>query len=300
MTEPLHPTSPAAVLQSRGVGVTEALRELLPAWGVEAFGVVTQLGDVWLLLTLAVLAYWGYGHRPGGFVLGALFVAFGVTIGAKAWFALPRPPAALPYVATGVGGSFDAAGTSRYGFPSGHAVTATVGWGALAVALDRLWSARRRAAVAAVVVLTVGLSRLALGVHYLVDVAAGVALGLVVLAVVASVGRETLLGLFALGGGLALAAVGITGGGFWAVALLGATAGAGTAWQVVEPATGPRGRTGVATAAGVGVVLLGVVAVVAPGHAAAFVAGALSTAAVLLAPAAAERGLGLRPQNVSR
>lgn len=298
MIRPPLPRAPAT-LQSRGVGVTEALRELLPAWGVEAFGVVTQLGDAWLLLTLAVLAYWGYGRRPGGFVLGALFVAFGVTIGVKAWFALPRPPAALPY-ATGVGEAFDVAGTSTYGFPSGHAVAATVGWGALAVALDRLGTARRRAAVAAVVVLAVALSRLALGVHYLVDVAAGVVVGLVVLAVVAWAGRETLLGLFALGGGLALAAVGITGGGFWAVALLGATVGAGTAWQVVEPATGPRGRTGVATAAGVGVVLLGGVAVIAPGHAAAFVAAALSTAAVLLAPAAAERGLGPRPQNVSR
>lgn len=71
-------------------------------------------------------------------------------------------------------------------FPSGHAMSSTVVYGAVLVALLPLVRRRagRRATVAAalVVVLAVGSSRLLLGVHFLSDVVGGYVLGLAWLA----------------------------------------------------------------------------------------------------------------------
>lgn len=67
-----------------------------------------------------------------------------------------------------------------FSFPSGHAAASTVSYGAVTLALlPTVPRRRRRATVAGVVVLVVaiGASRLALGVHYLTDVLGGFALG---------------------------------------------------------------------------------------------------------------------------
>lgn len=66
-------------------------------------------------------------------------------------------------------------------FPSGHAQAAVVGYGILIlVFLPALREPWRRVAIAgaALMVLTIGFSRVALGVHYMSDVAAGYILGL--------------------------------------------------------------------------------------------------------------------------
>lgn len=85
--------------------------------------------------------------------------------------AVNRPrPSLLDPVATAHGRSF----------PSGHAMSSTIVYGALLlVVLPWVTPARRRLAVAGAVimVLVVGFSRLALGVHYLSDVVAGYVLG---------------------------------------------------------------------------------------------------------------------------
>lgn len=65
-------------------------------------------------------------------------------------------------------------------FPSGHSMSATVCYGALLLAFGVLLSRRgRRVALAATVALVVGIavSRLALGLHFVTDVAGGVVLG---------------------------------------------------------------------------------------------------------------------------
>ena len=70
-------------------------------------------------------------------------------------------------------------------FPSGHAMSSTVVYGAVVLTvLPEVRRRRRRAAVVAVVVLVaaIGATRLALGVHYLSDVLGGFALGLAWLA----------------------------------------------------------------------------------------------------------------------
>ncbi len=70
-------------------------------------------------------------------------------------------------------------------FPSGHAMSSTIAYGALLlVLLPALAPRARRPAVAGavVLVLAIGFSRLALGVHYISDVIGGYALGLAWLA----------------------------------------------------------------------------------------------------------------------
>jgi len=83
--------------------------------------------------------------------------------------------------------SLDAPVATAHGqsFPSGHAMSSTIAYGALLlVLLPALPPRARRPAVAGVVVLVaaIGFSRLALGVHYITDVLGGYALGLAWLA----------------------------------------------------------------------------------------------------------------------
>jgi membrane-associated phospholipid phosphatase len=260
-------------LDSRGTGVLEALQEALPAWGLDAFAAMTHLGDAAVLLAVAALIYLAYDRRAGAFVLGVLFAGFAITIAAKAWLAWPRPPAELRYVVE-----------SGLGFPSGHAVASTVGWGSMALVLDRVWSARRRVVAAAAVVAVVSLSRVAIGVHYLVDVVAGVAVGLVVLLVAARWLRDEPVALFGLAGGVAALAVVTATASVESIVLLGACTGAVAAWHVVEPRDRPVGRRGVLAAGGGCVVLLAGAALMVPVTALAFAGGALVTAGVLVAP----------------
>lgn len=266
------------ILQSRGVGAVEALQDALPRWGLETFAAVTHLGDSAVLLALAFLAYLAYDRRDGAFVLGVLLVGFAVTVVTKSWFGLPRPPMELQYIPeTGLG------------FPSGHALGATAAWGSLAVALDRISTASRRGFVAGVVVLAVSLSRVVIGVHYLVDVVAGVAVGIVVLAVAVRWLRDEPLSLFGLGGGISVFAVVVSGGLIESFALLGGTLGASTAWQVVEPAAQPYGRQGLLAIGGLGVLLAGSLAVLDPRSAVAFAGAGVIAMGVLLAPLARQR-----------
>jgi membrane-associated phospholipid phosphatase len=164
------------LVAARGVGEL-AVADSLPDAVVSLFAALTYLGDPWLCL-LAVSAAYVVGDRLGiarpssAFVLALGLGAVGLTVGLKELFALPRPPGAVE---------------SGYGFPSGHALGATVFWGGVALLAD---AGRRRArlGVAAAVVFVVALSRVVIGVHYLADVVAGVAVATAFLAVVFAAG----------------------------------------------------------------------------------------------------------------
>jgi membrane-associated phospholipid phosphatase len=164
----------------RGLGELAVVSDLPPVV-VDLFRLVTRLGDPWLLLgTLAVLYVvadrLALDRRRVACVLAAAFLALGVTLALKAAFALPRPPGAAE---------------AGFGFPSGHALGATVVWGAGAVFLD-VGRRRRRLALAGLVVPAVAVSRVVIGVHYLVDVVAGVAVGAVVVGLVVGLARRPL------------------------------------------------------------------------------------------------------------
>lgn len=233
------------ILSTRGVGV-ESLLSSLPGLVVVAFALVTQLGDTWFLSLLTVGSFWlgpytprfgdGIDRQRSGVVVGLLLLAVVLVYTGKPLFGLPRPPgAALPphgdLVPDELAGVYAWLSTSSgFGFPSGHATGSTLVYGGLAWAV-RAGSPRKRAVIAAVLVGLVSLSRLVLGLHYLVDVLAGMALGLAALAVairLATPGR--VFGLAAGVGLLGLVAVGPTQD---LLAGTGAAVGATAAWTGV-------------------------------------------------------------------
>lgn len=271
-------TGTAAGLSTRGVGTVEFLQSVLPGVALDGLALLTWLGSVPVAVAVLTAYYWFGSRERGATGLAAGLGAVALTVGLKAVFALPRPPASVRLVeATG------------FGFPSGHAIVATVVWGYLALAGER-GTRERRLAAAALVVGLVGLSRVALGVHHAVDVVAGVAVGGALLLAVSRVGRADRA--FGIGVAASLLAVGATGGGGDALLLLGGTtAGALLPSRLSVPTT-PWRREGLLPAAGgaggVGAVLLAGYRFEFPG-AVEFAVGGLAVAAVLALPWLAER-----------
>jgi membrane-associated phospholipid phosphatase len=300
----------------RGLGELAVVSDL-PPWVVDLFGLLTHLGDPWVVLGALAFAYAvadraALDRRRVASVLAAGFVALGVTLALKSAFALPRPPGALE---------------EGFGFPSGHALGATVVWG-LGVALLDVGPRRRRLLLASVVVLAVAASRVVIGVHYLVDVVAGVAVGVgVVGLVLALVGPDSgrldhrirpgpdravsyaavdrVFALAAAAAAVAFAVSAVTGVGTTTETLLtvGASLGGWWGWRLVEPAVGTRRpplplRGTVVAVVGLPVVLGGLLAVdtaadaaAVPDPVAAAVAG--SCVALLIAlPRVADRLVG--------
>jgi membrane-associated phospholipid phosphatase len=145
---------------------------------VTALQAVSFLGKpIWLVVVIGVPSLWLAGAGRWHLALFLVVTAVGggvVDTVAKVAIGRPRPDLDAP-VASAFGNSF----------PSGHAMSATVCYGALLLAFGGLLtqSGRRRALVAVtLLVLAIGSTRLVLGVHYVTDVLGGFVLGLAWLA----------------------------------------------------------------------------------------------------------------------
>lgn len=131
------------------------------------------------LLTLAACAVclWRRRWRDLGLWTGAVAGGFILNNVLKLLFARPRPVMLNPTVME-----------QTFSFPSGHAMMSLIAWGLLALLLCRRRHTQRPAlhllivAAAALLIVLVGISRLALGAHFLTDVVAGFAAGAVWLA----------------------------------------------------------------------------------------------------------------------
>ena len=140
----------------------------LPDPLVALAGLVTLLGDPRFLFALLAVGYWrappvAADPRRAFAALVALGLASaGLTLALKSVVALPRPPGAAE---------------PGLGFPSGHALGAGAVYGGAARLFDRPDRRTRRLAAGSLVA-AVALSRVVLGVHYLVDVLVGAVLGL--------------------------------------------------------------------------------------------------------------------------
>ena len=135
---------------------------------LSALGGITAV-LVWLVVALVVMVR-ARMYRQAVFVAAATLASMAVSGLTKLAFARPRPE-----VTSHVPGS--------YSFPSGHTMSSTGFAVALVVVL---WPTRWRRpalAAAAVYAIGIGLTRLALGVHYLSDVVAGWALATAVVGV---------------------------------------------------------------------------------------------------------------------
>lgn len=140
---------------------------------VESMRVLSALGSTTAyLLVLAVVVTWLLSRRqPRRTVFVVVTVAGSALLNVVVKMAVERARPVLPHpVAHATGMSF----------PSGHAQAAVVGYTVvLLVLLPVLHGPRRAAAAAAtgLLVLGIGFSRVALGVHYVSDVLAGYVLG---------------------------------------------------------------------------------------------------------------------------
>ena len=145
-----------------------------PAWLPEGFRDLTSLGSVVVLsiIVLTVLGYLAMTRNRLAFVsvLGAVLGGEAISTGLKLLFDRARPeliPGA-PHVFTS-------------SFPSGHAMLSAVTYLTLGAMLARL-DARPRVkvyflAIAIILTILVGISRVALGVHWPTDVLAGWCVG---------------------------------------------------------------------------------------------------------------------------
>ncbi len=150
---------------------SEVIREGIPPALTDVFLLITELGGLPFLLVALSVLYWVDDRPSTATVMSYTLVALVVTLALKELFMFSRPPASVQAVA-------ERPETS--GFPSGHAISATVAYGGLVLARERLRDARFVGAAVAIIGL-VGLSRIVIGVHYVGDVLAGYAVGAAIL-----------------------------------------------------------------------------------------------------------------------
>ncbi|WP_440989373.1 phosphatase PAP2 family protein [Haloarchaeobius baliensis] len=260
---------------------SETIRSAFPNGLVDVYAAVTALGNPGLLTLLLALVYWGYRREETATVVGYAFLAFALVLFLKELFAMPRPPESVMLIAE-----------DGYGFPSGHAIAGVVVYGGLALEFD--WLAEPPKALAAgLVAVSVGLSRVVLGVHYLGDVLVGAALGLGVLALGHLLWRDRPVVGYALGTVVAVPAVVVSDTDPQTVAVLGSCLAGVWACRTVRPIPSDRSRAERSFLLGVGVVLAVVLVAtrlaLETSPVAQFVVGGATVLAVLGLPAMLER-----------
>lgn len=155
-------------------GVYRFLQDLRTPWADQVMVLITELGDSEVKLTLAAVVFawllWRRARSAAWHWLAAL--GFGVlTTSLFKWLFQVQRPFEAGY--QGWLGSWS--------FPSNHATMGTILFGFLAVLIARETPPNRRwipYLAAALVYLPIAFSRLYLGVHWLTDTLAGIALGL--------------------------------------------------------------------------------------------------------------------------
>lgn len=241
--------SPVSYCMDRGIGVTEWVRSNLPEWAVPLFEVLSLPGDLPVVVAaVALLCLVNAGRtvcslsttnidrhsdsNPGtnhslcsnrtAFVIGVILGGLALIVLLESVFEFSRPPEA-----------WHAVTPSKYGFPSGHTMAATVTWGAIALWVSN-GSHRIRFFIAGGIVSIVAIARISLGVHYFVDVVASVVFGCLYLLFLASYLQDRPGPTFGLAIGIAVLALAVTGGNSRAVLALTGTIGAGVGWWLLE------------------------------------------------------------------
>jgi membrane-associated phospholipid phosphatase len=132
---------------------------------------ITNLGSETFFILVLPAMYWLWNRRSGSRIALVYLGSVYVNSVLKAAFHTPRPVPAdcarVMHPETGGG----------YSFPSGHAQGSTVYWGQTAVEIRRkaMWAA------AVVAIVLISLSRIYLNVHWPVDVAGGIFIGIVII-----------------------------------------------------------------------------------------------------------------------
>ncbi len=136
---------------------------------------ITNLGSEQVYVALLVVAFVGLDAAKGRRLAIYFLVAAYVMELLKLAFDMPRPFELDPSVLRGAEAAETATGSS---FPSGHALLAATFWGLAAMYVRRSWFW----VLAVLIAVSIAASRVYLGVHFPVDVLAGLALGAVFVA----------------------------------------------------------------------------------------------------------------------
>lgn len=210
--------------------VNRAIQDALPEAVIDAFGLVTHLGDGAMLVALAVLLYW-FGdeevRHKRAMILAVAVATLALVAGLKGIFEVLRPlevaDPALPYAPESYPG---------WSTPSAHAMGAAAIYGSLAVVMNagERW---QRYLVASVVIVLVALSRVVLGLHYLGDVISGVLLGLLLVYLGVHLSKESITPVFFLSLAIAIGGF-ILGSGEFTTMAIGASLGGLLVWWNVE------------------------------------------------------------------
>lgn len=205
-----------------GWGIGEIIRQAVPPWLTPVVLGVTRFGNVALLLVFFTADYWFGDHRRGAHALSLVLAGMALITALKAFFIAPRPPESVRLIPTG-----------GYSFPSGHATIATIGYSVLAHDV-KVGSRRLRYAGATLIIILVALSRVALGVHFLRDVVAGIVVGLVFVGAAEWLtGHEPRPG-FLMAIGLGVISLVISNLSEASVVEFGAILGAAVVWEAVD------------------------------------------------------------------
>lgn len=178
LAEALHDSSPKLQLVDREVH--DWARTTYTPGSTAFFTTMTIIGTPWVLGALVVAT--GIGLAVRGRWRWLLFLVFTTGVGAllnvalKLFFARARPD--LTEALRQAHG---------YSFPSGHAMGSTIVFGALsylAFRAVRAWKLKAAAlAFSTTMTVSIALSRIYLGVHWISDIAAGISAGLLWIAV---------------------------------------------------------------------------------------------------------------------
>ncbi|MEX2502866.1 MAG: phosphatase PAP2 family protein [Trueperaceae bacterium] len=150
---------------------------------------LTNLGSEEAYIVMLLITYVAIDARAGRILGLALLGSFYLNQVLKDLFDTTRPYLLHPELL--LGGEAAAGTAPGPAFPSGHAQSATTFWGLAAALLRRRWFT----GLALLLIALVSATRLYLGVHWPIDVAGGILIGLaVVVAVMALVIRRPRLG----------------------------------------------------------------------------------------------------------
>ena len=168
----------------------EWLQTRLGAFGAAAASFFTMFGEEMLMIVILGFLYWCYDKKAGQFIGTNIMAGILLNPMLKNIALRRRPYFDHPGIKClrKVDASADAydIAAQGYSFPSGHSANSAILYGSFPV----VWKKRIFRILAVVLPLLVGLSRVALGVHYPTDVLAGWLLGIVIVIVLSALQRK--------------------------------------------------------------------------------------------------------------
>ncbi|MFU8869800.1 phosphatase PAP2 family protein [Natronococcus sp.] len=210
--------------------VNRAINEALPRTVVEAFGILTTLGDGATLVAVAALLYWfgaAEDRHDRAMVLAIAVTTLALVAGLKGILEVQRPLyGAQPPLA------FAPETYPGWSTPSAHSMGAAAVYGALAAVMN-VGTRRQRYAVAGALIVAIPFSRVVIGVHYVGDVILGALLGLGLVAVALRITSRSVTPMFALSLAVAVAAFAL-GSQEYTTMAIGASLGGLLAWSALE------------------------------------------------------------------